>query len=220
MKNNIENNGLSYDNSQEKNKEDAYIMDWIENNKGLIHNKINSYVNNNSVFFSKEDVEQEAYMTVVQAHKQYDPSKGASFSTYVCASITNNLNFLVRKERAKKRTTLDGKGTLSLSGDGEHGILDIAERVNSIAAKEDLMDTETLLKNILDIGERVCTADERAILDIILESLPTGKLPTQKEMADEINCSQSNISTKSTKLQKNLGTELCNQGFIEISRIS
>lgn len=208
-----DNNHLSYENEKRKKLEDAHVLNWIASNQGLIRKTTGSYVNNNSVFFSKEDVEQEAYFTVVKAEKQYDSSKKATFSTYVCASVTNNLNFLVRKVKAQKRNSLDGKSMLSLSSDGEHGILDVKEQVNSIHAKEDLMDTEKLLENIHNIAEKVCSESEKFLLDMLISTYYTGIKITQKEMADQMNCSQATISGKTKLLQNKLIHELHLQGL-------
>lgn len=213
MENNHENRRKSCTNLHPKDWKHSDIMKWMEENKGLMIKTGYPYVNNHSVYLSWDDVQQEAYFTVLKAQKKYDSSKEASFHTYVCRSLENNLKLIIRKENAKKRTPENGKGILSLSDDRYDCPLEVQESYDSIADREDLIYTEELLKNIRAIGEEMCTEEEKTMLNMWIHSFYAGTKTTQQEMATRMNCSQATISKKRKELLGKLMEELKVRSF-------
>jgi RNA polymerase sigma factor (sigma-70 family) len=83
---------------------EAYLQELMNKNKGLFNLLAGSYVNSipNSEL---EDLVSESYIAMLDAIKDFDPSRGFSFSTLLKTYVRQRLNKIYNTETRKKRFT-------------------------------------------------------------------------------------------------------------------
>lgn len=171
-----------------------------KNDMALEHRKLIYYTaqmfKNSGI--DKEELESICEFGFSKALDKYDKSKGIKFTTYAVSCMKNEVLCQIRKDKSHKN---DISLNTTLSQDKNGNELQLEEIIHGFNT-----DCKSLEDHI--VGE-----DNRAILEKILCELSDneryiivnrygfdrGIIKTQKQIADDINMSQANIS----KIQKN-----------------
>lgn len=92
--------------------------------------------------YEREDLFQEACMILVECIIKFDTEKGMSFNQYVCLSLDNHFNRMVRKSNAIKRKSF--KDSLSLEGVLEEKGYQLAGSAKAIQPEDKPIMKETM----------------------------------------------------------------------------
>lgn len=85
-------------------RDESYLKDLIEANKGLINLLVSPYLTSipNSEL---EDLTSESYIPMLRAIEDYDPEQGVAFSTLLKVYVRQHLNRLYNEATRQKRFT-------------------------------------------------------------------------------------------------------------------
>ncbi|GEK91869.1 sigma-70 family RNA polymerase sigma factor [Alkalibacterium kapii] len=107
--------------------------------------------------YERNDLYQEACLILVESIDKYNPSKGMSFNQYVCLSLDNHFNRLIRKNNAIKRKSF--KESLSLEGNLEEKGYQLMAETGSIQPEDKPIVNETMeeyIKYLSEFEKEVC----------------------------------------------------------------
>lgn len=92
--------------------------------------------------YEREDLYQEACLILVESIEKYDFDRGMSFNQYVCLSLDNHFNRLIRWSNALKRKSF--KDSLSLEGVLEENGYQLVGYSNAIQPEDKAIVNETM----------------------------------------------------------------------------
>ncbi len=139
--------------------------------------------------YTKEDLENECYLTLLKSIQKYNPSKHR-FVAYATNAIKNNLNYLIRKNLIHKEIT--SQDCLTSTGSLEH--LNLSSR-NTI--DEELLHSHTK-KSILEAIETLNYEEKELFIYVLL------KKNTLKSYSKLKNISYSSTSKIKSKILKKI----------------
>lgn len=177
------------------------IEEYAEENMRLIPYVLKSLYNTDIPYDELHSVGVTGY---TKALVSFDKTKGAKFSTYAINCIKNEILFFLRKENKYMQNTTSLNTILAKDKNGNN--LELEETIsdnelNDTSLEDTILKDETrqiLLKAIDELSEK-----ERLII-LYRFGLDRGIKKTQKELADEINMSQANVSKIQEKALKKL----------------
>ena len=168
-----------------------------EENMDLIHYVANSFRNTKLPY---DDLYSVCMLGYTKALNAYDKGRGVKLSTFAVNCMQNEVKFFLRKEKKHLKNTLSMGMVLSKDKNGNDFELE------DIISDKNMEDTETVEeilekmedKNIILAAIETLPHQEQYIMNARY-GLAGYKVKTQKEIAEEINMSQANVS----KIQKN-----------------
>lgn len=178
----MELNKLEKDKIAEENMLLVYYVVGMFKNSGIAHDELTSI----------------AMVGYAKALNKFDTGRDVKFSTYAINCIKNEILFFLRKEKRHMKNNVSLNTILSLDKNGNDLQLEetISDCNNNGKSLEDLIiddDNKAILERMLDL----LTPKERYII-VYRYGLDRGIVKTQKEIADNIEMSQANVS----KIQK------------------
>lgn len=174
--------------NEEKNK-------IAEENLKLIHYVLKGFSNINIDY---EELESVGYLGFAKALNSFDKMKGIRFSTYAINCIMNEVLFFLRKEKKHfNNISLDTK----LQTDNKGNVLTIEDTIEDKKFSENGIDFNLMKdeeKKILFNAIKKLNEEEQYIM-LYRYGVCGYKAKTQKQLAEELNMSQANVS----KIQRN-----------------
>lgn len=167
-----------------------------EENMRLVHYVANKFRNTKLMY---DDLYGAALLGFTKALNAYDSERGAKFSTFAVNCMKNEIRFFLRKERRQSDNTVSYNLVLSQDKNGNdfelYDILRDKTDENSDVQEAIIMeeDRKATLEAISKLSEL-----EQYIINHRY-GLNGCEFKTQKEIAEEVNMSQANVS----KIQKN-----------------
>jgi len=149
-----------------------------------------------------EDMMQDIKIALYKAVKTFDPNKGVAFSTYAFTIMLNEYNYHFRDKYLKFEFV---KNTVIGDNNREISIFEIIEDTNSSNLDNDLINKE-MIEIVLKYINSLDALSKDLYYDYYFKHLK------QKEMVKKYNLSQTQISRKLKKINKNLQKLL--SGFI------
>ena len=141
---------------------------------------------------------------LIKAVSSFDGNKKIKMATYASRCIENEILMYLRKT-AKLRKEMSIDDRINVDGDGnELTIADVLGTEPDVVSKGIETDVE---KKVLKIAMGLLPEREKVIMDMRY-GLTTKKEMTQKEVADQLNISQSYISRLEKKILEKLKTEI------------
>lgn len=165
----------------------------IENEK-LVYYVANRF---RSTGVSVEELSSVGFLGYAKAIKTYDKNRNVKFSTYAINVIKNEICYFLRKESKHMRKNVSLNTILSTDQNGNpFELSDIIDDEDAAPLDEDIMinDRRDML---YDVIKRLTPKEQYIIMNRFELAGNTKK--TQKQISEEINMSQANVS----KLQKN-----------------
>lgn len=146
---------------------------------------------------SIEELSSVGFYGYAKAIKTFDKNRNVKFSTYAINVIKNEICYFLRKENKHRSKNVSLNKILSTDQNGNpFELTDILDDVDTPTVDEQII-TEDRLRILLEIIDRLPEKERYIILNRF--ELKGNKKKTQKEISEEINMSQANVS----KLQKN-----------------
>lgn len=167
-----------------------------EDNIALVHYVLKGLHNTH---VSYDELFSAGMVGYAKALDSFNKANGAKFSTYAINCIRNEVLFFLRKENKYNQNTTSLNKILSVDKNGNNLQLEEImsdEQMGEKSLEDLILDDEN--KEVLLKALKYLKEEERFIL-IYRFGLDRGIIKTQKEIADEINMSQANVS----KIQKN-----------------
>ena len=149
-----------------------------------------------------DDMMQDIKIALYKAVKTFDPNKGVAFSTYAFTIMLNEYNYHFRDKYLKFEFV---KNTVIGDNNREISIFEIIEDTNSSNLDNDLINKE-MIEIVLKYINSLDALSKDLYYDYYFKHLK------QKEMVKKYNLSQTQISRKLKKINKNLQKLLA--GFI------
>lgn len=179
----MELNKLEKNKTAEENMLLVYYVVKMFQNSGIPHDELTSI----------------AMVGYAKALNKFDTDRDVKFSTYAINCIKNEILFFLRKEKRHMKNNVSLNTILSLDKNGNDLQLEetISDGDSDAKSLEDMIideDNKAILGRALDL----LTPKERYII-VYRYGLDRGIVKTQKEIADNIEMSQANVS----KIQKN-----------------
>lgn len=167
-----------------------------EENMSLVHYVANKFRNTKLAY---DDLYGAALLGFTKALNSYDSERGAKFSTYAVNCMKNEIRFFLRKERRQSDHTVSYNMVLSTDKNGnDFELYDIISEKND--DNPDVQEIMILEENRIATVEAVSRLTE--LEQFIINhryGLNGCDFKTQKEIAEEVDMSQANVS----KIQKN-----------------
>lgn len=167
-----------------------------EENMSLVHYVANKFRNTRLPY---DDLYGAALLGFTKALNSFDSERGAKFSTYAVNCMKNEIRFFLRKERKQSEHTVSYNLVLSTDKNGNdfelYNIL--ADKSDESADMLELMITKENSNSVIKAIEQLSETEQYIMKHRY--GINGAKFKTQKEIADEINMSQANVS----KIQKN-----------------
>lgn len=144
-----------------------------------------------------EELSSVGFLGYAKAIKTFDKNRNVKFSTYAINVIKNEICYFLRKENKHRSKNVSLNKILSTDQNGNpFELSDILDDVDTPALEEQII-SDDRLRILLEIVDRLPENERYIILNRF--ELTGNKKKTQKEISEEINMSQANVS----KLQKN-----------------
>ena len=176
--------------------------EYIRGNLRLVLSVIRRFsVSNENV----DDLFQIGCIGLIKSINTYNPGKNIKLATYASRCIENEiLMYLRRTSKMKMEVSFDEP--LNVDWDGNELLLsDILGTEDDIIYKDMEVEVEKkLLKRAID----KLSPREKNIIELRYGLTPGGREYTQKEVADQMNISQSYISRLEKKIMKRLKKEI------------
>ena len=163
---------------------------------------------------SREDLIQEAQIAFWHAYDMYDPSKQTAFTSYAFDLMKKHLLYSVRGINAQKRKP--AQPPVSLNGDEEEpdsfitpdnwNIPDTISDINANPTEDMVLRKEELALVYRELA-RYNKEYQYVFLNLAL------KTKTQKELAEEMHCSQGKISMMYSLIRVQLCYDLRRMGY-------
>lgn len=176
-----------------------YYTDEEADDIAVENEKLVYYVANRfrSSGVSIEELSSVGFYGYAKAIKTFDKNRNVKFSTYAINVIKNEICYFLRKENKHRSKNVSLNKILSTDQSGNpFELTDILDDVDTPAVEEQII-TDDRLRILLEIIDRLPEKERYIILNRF--ELMGNKKKTQKEISEEINMSQANVS----KLQKN-----------------
>lgn len=167
-----------------------------EENMSLVHFVANKFRNTKLMY---DDLYGAALLGFTKALNAYDSDRGAKFSTFAVNCMKNEIKYFLRKERRQSENTVSYNLVLSQDKNGnDFELYDILQ--DETDERVDLQDGLIIEENKKAMLEAInqLTELEQYIMNHRY-GLNGCDFKTQKEIAEEVNMSQANVS----KIQKN-----------------
>ena len=179
-----------------------------EHNIRLVLHEVNNRFK--SVEYDKKDLVSIGNVGLMKAITTFDKSKKVEFSTYAIKCIDNEILVFLRKlKKDQKADSLDKIITCDKEGN-EVKIEDTISDETDIAENYEKIITYKIIREVVqELPDR-----DREIIGLYF-GFYNNEIHTQKEIADMMSISQSNISKSITKIVKKIGIQLKNLGVIE-----
>lgn len=161
-----------------------------EENLNLIHYVIRGFSN---IDIEYEELESVGYIGLAKALNSFDKMKGIRFSTFAINCIMNEVLFFLRKER-KHLTNISLSSELHFDNDGK--VVTIEDTLEDEKSREFGIDYNLIQKEKQEMLLDAISVlnDEEQYIMISRYGLNGMKVKTQKQLANELNMSQANIS--------------------------
>lgn len=193
--------------------------EFINNNIGLVINTVlNKFMNADC---DKDELVAVGCEGLVKAVDTYDISKGNEFSTYARSCIYNEIATFLRKlKNNNKVLSFDDLLWKDISHDEEDTCIKLENMIPSGVDVEE----EYVRKTYNEIQLRLlqqsmeCLSERNREIVMLYFGFYNNKIHTQKEIANMMSLSQSQVSRIITKTVKNIGIQLQNYGIIETTR--
>ncbi len=189
--------GLDYDSNEEKELlTEQEKKDLSEENFSLAFYVVKKFQNSGVAY---DELVSIAMVGFAKALNAYDKKRQVKFSTYAINCIRNEILFFMRKEKAQIRNNVSLSSVISVDKNGNS--LCLEETIKNSDSTFQLEDDILLKEDINTLREalRYLSPKESYIITYRF-GLNRGIVKTQKEIADDINMSQANVS----KLEKNI----------------
>lgn len=169
---------------------------YAEENLRLVHYTANQFRNTRLPY---DDLYGAALLGFTKALNSFDTEKGTKFSTYAVNCMKNEIRFYLRKERRHSDNCKSYNNILSTDKNGNdfEGINTIINESEDAQEAADLLIQQENEEAILRAVSRLTELEQYIINHRY--GLNGFEFKTQKEIAEEINMSQANVS----KIQKN-----------------
>lgn len=167
-----------------------------EENMSLVHYVANKFRNTRLAY---DDLYGAALLGFTKALNSYDTDRGAKFSTYSVNCMKNEIRFFLRKERRQSEHTVSYNMVLSTDKNGnDFELYDIlTDQSDEIPDAEEMLILEENRNATIDAVNRLTELEQYIINHRY--GLNGCDFKTQKEIAQEVEMSQANVS----KIQKN-----------------
>lgn len=167
-----------------------------EENMLLVHYVANKFRNTKLLY---DDLYGAALLGFTKALNAYDSERGAKFSTFAVNCMKNEIRFFLRKERRQSDNTVSYNFVLSEDKNGnDFELYDIlADKSDDSPDIQEILILEENKKATLDAVSRLSELEQYIMNHRY--GLNGCQFKTQKEIAEEVNMSQANVS----KIQKN-----------------
>ena len=163
-----------------------------------------------SVEYDKKDLVSTGNVGLIKAVTTFDKSKKVEFSTYAIRCIDNEILMFLRKlKKDQKADSLDKIITYDKEGN-EVKIEDTISDETDIAENYEKIITYKIIREIVE----ELPDQEKEIIKLYF-GFYNNEIHTQKEIADIMSISQSNVSKLVTKIVKKIAIQLKNRGVIE-----
>ena len=167
-----------------------------EENMLLVHYVANKFRNTKLLY---DDLYGAALLGFTKALNAYDSERGSKFSTFAVNCMKNEIRFFLRKERRQSDNTVSYNFVLSQDKNGnDFELYDIlADKSDDSPDIQEILILEENKKATLDAVSRLSELEQYIMNHRY--GLNGCQFKTQKEIAEEVNMSQANVS----KIQKN-----------------
>jgi RNA polymerase sporulation-specific sigma factor len=131
----------------------------------------------------REDLRQEALISVMEAGRSYDPTRGTSFKAFVAACIRNSLMDAVTTANREKRDHRKEAPAIVVTEDGgELSLIDLVPAANS--DPHDLLAQHDEVRRIVRGVRSLSPLEHRAVLALVNDEHPhTGGIDKQLDNA-------------------------------------
>lgn len=177
----------------------AFYTEEEANQVALENEKLVYYVANRfrSTGISIDELSSVGFLGYAKAIKTFDKNRKVKFSTYAINVIKNEICYFLRKENKHRNKNVSLNTILSTDQNGNpFELTDIIE-TDDLPPLDEKVLTDDRLEMLLEIIDRLPEKERYIILNRF--ELTGGLKKTQKQISEEINMSQANVS----KLQKN-----------------
>lgn len=171
-------------------KDDVYLQELIEQNRGLLNILVSSYVSSipNAEY---EDLISESYIPMLRAIEKFDESLGLTFSNLLKVYVRQHLNRLYNEATRKKRFT----GSTPVSYESLVEINREGGEVTDSSFTVDCEEVRTIefmdLLNSLDLNER-----EQVVVNVLMAG------GTKGEVAKALDCTPATATYYFRQLRK------------------
>lgn len=167
-----------------------------EENMQLVHYVANKFRNTKLMY---DDLYGAALLGFTKALNAYDSERGAKFSTFAVNCMKNEIRFFLRKERRQSDNTVSYNLVLSQDKNGnDFELYDILrDKTDENSDVQEAIIMEENRKATLEAISKLSELEQYIINHRY--GLNGCEFKTQKEIAEEVNMSQANVS----KIQKN-----------------
>lgn len=177
----------------------AFYTDEEADQVAVENEKLVYYVANRfrSTGISVEELSSVGFLGYAKAIKTFDKNRNVKFSTYAINVIKNEICYFLRKESKHMRKNVSLNTILSTDQNGNpFELSDIIDNEDAAPLDEDIMvnDRRDMLFEVI---QRLSPKEQYIIMNRF--ELAGNEKKTQKQISEEINMSQANVS----KLQKN-----------------
>lgn len=162
------------------------------------------------VEYDKKDLVSIGNVGLMKAITTFDKSKKVEFSTYAIKCIDNEILLFLRK--LKKDQKVDSLEKI-ITYDEEGKKVKIEDTISDETDIAEDYEKNIIYKIIREIVEELPDRDKEIIR--LYFGFYNNEIHTQKEIADMMSISQSNISKSITKIVKKIGIQLKNLGVTE-----
>ena len=163
-----------------------------------------------SIEYDKKDLVSTGNVGLIKAVTTFDKSKKVEFSTYAIRCIDNEILMFLRKlKKDQKADSIDKIITYDKEGK-KVKIEDTISDETDIAEDYEKIITYKIIREIVE----ELPDQEKEIIKLYF-GFYNNEIHTQKEIADMMSISQSNISKSITKIVKKIGSQLKNLGVTE-----
>lgn len=139
--------------------------------------------------YDREDLYQEACLILVECVEKYDFYRGMSFNQYVCLSMDNHFNRMIRWHNALKRKTF--KDSVSLEGVMEEQGYQLTGRSESIQPEDKPIVNETMEEYI-----NVLSSFEKEVLLYCYQGY------SYEKIAEELKCGRETVMSAKHRCTK------------------
>lgn len=175
--------------------------EYVIKNEALVHFVAKKFQNTRIAHDELVDI---ANLGLVKALNGYRKNKGVKFSTYAHNCMYNEILFFLRKEKKHRENTVSLSNPVTTDKDGH--VFEEESRISSIMNGERSLEEDAEVHQAIDCLKEIISELNETEQFIIKSryGLDNSRIKTQKEIADEIDMSQANIS----KLEKNIVTKI------------